>query len=242
MSCEIHIGTRPIGAGRPVYIVAELSANHGGSIDQALRTFEAMKQAGADAVKIQTYTAESLTLACDNPYFRISGGTLWDGRTLYDLYSEASLPWEWHPRLQAASAELGLDFFSTPFDARAVELLEGLRVPAYKIASFELVDLALLRCVAGTGKPVILSTGMASLTEITEAVETSRTAGCRDLALLKCTSAYPAPPEEMHLRTIPDLAERFQVAVGLSDHTLGSVAPVVATALGASIIEKHFTL
>ncbi|MCX8156079.1 MAG: pseudaminic acid synthase [Verrucomicrobiae bacterium] len=242
MSQEVHIAGRPIGPGHPVYVVAELSANHGGSFEQAAQTLRAMKEAGADAVKVQTYTADTLTLASDQPWFRIQGGTLWDGRTLHELYQQAAMPWEWTPRLQALAAELGLHFFSTPFDFSAVDYLQQLEVPAYKIASFELVDLPLLRKVAATGKPVIASTGMATLEEITEAVTTLRQAGARELALLKCTSAYPAPPEEMHLRTLPDLAARFQVPVGLSDHTLGLAAPVAAVALGACIIEKHFIL
>jgi N-acetylneuraminate synthase len=242
MNPLLHIAGRPIGPGHPVYIIAELSANHGGNFEQAAQTLRAMKAAGADAVKIQTYTADTLTLASDQPWFRIQGGTLWDGRTLHELYQQAAMPWEWTPRLQALAHELGLHFFSTPFDFTAVDFLQQLDVPAYKIASFELVDLPLLRKVAATGKPVIASTGMATLEEITEAVETLRAAGCRELALLKCTSAYPAPPEEMHLRTLADLARRFQVPVGLSDHTLGLAAPVAAVALGACILEKHFIL
>ncbi|WCJ58882.1 pseudaminic acid synthase [Fontisphaera persica] len=242
MNPLLHIAGRPIGPGHPVYIIAELSANHGGNFEQAAQTLRAMKAAGADAVKIQTYTADTLTLASDQPWFRIQGGTLWDGRTLHELYQQAAMPWEWTPRLQALAQELGLHFFSTPFDFTAVDFLQQLDVPAYKIASFELVDLPLLRKVAATGKPVIASTGMATLEEITEAVETLRAAGCRELALLKCTSAYPAPPEEMHLRTLADLARRFQLPVGLSDHTLGLAAPVAAVALGACILEKHFIL
>lgn len=242
MNPVLHLAGRPIGPGHPVYIIAELSANHGGSFEQAAATLRAMKAAGADAVKIQTYTADTLTLACEQPWFRIQGGTLWDGRTLHELYQQAAMPWEWTPRLQALAAELGLHFFSTPFDATAVDFLQQLDVPAFKVASFELVDLPLLRRIAATGKPVIASTGMATLEEISEAVTTLRTAGASALALLKCTSAYPAPPEEMHLRTIPDLAERFQLPVGLSDHTLGMAVPVAAVALGASLIEKHFTL
>jgi len=242
MSTNIHIAGRPVGVGHPVYIIAELSANHGGSFEQAAQTLRAMKEAGADAVKIQTYTADTLTLDSDLPWFRIQGGTLWDGATLHQLYQQAAMPWEWTPRLQALARELGLHFFSTPFDATAVDFLQQLDVPAFKIASFELVDLPLLRRIAATGKPIIASTGMATLDEITEAVATLRQAGARELALLKCTSAYPAPPEEMHLRTIADMAARFQVPAGLSDHTLGIAVPVAAVALGACIIEKHFTL
>ncbi|MBI4327438.1 MAG: pseudaminic acid synthase, partial [Chloroflexi bacterium] len=201
-----------------------------------------MKEAGADAVKVQTYTPDTLTLRSDADYFRISGGTLWDGRTLYDLYGEAHLPWDWQPKLQAVADEVGLDFFSTPFDFTAVDFLERLNVPAHKVASFELVDLPLIRKVAQTGKPLILSTGMGSREEIAEAVVTARAAGAKELALLKCTSAYPAPPEEMNLRTLGDMAERFQTPVGLSDHTLGLAVPVAAVALGVCIVEKHFTL
>lgn len=242
MSREISINGRAIGPGHPAYVIAELSANHNQDFDQAVAIIRAMKTAGADAVKLQTYTADTLTIPCDKPPFRISGGTLWDGRTLHELYQQAHMPWDWTPRLQAVAVELGLDFFSTPFDFSAVDFLENLRVPAHKVASFELVDLSLLRKIASTGKPIIASTGMASLAEIEEAVQTIRTAGGRQLALLKCTSAYPASPEEMNLRTIADLAARFGVPVGLSDHTLGIAAPVAAVALGACILEKHFTL
>ena len=238
----IVINGREFGPGRRCYIVAEMSANHGRNFDQAVRLLRAAKAAGADAVKVQTYTADTLTISCDNDCFRIAGGTPWDGRTLYELYQEAYMPWEWQPKLNAVAAEVGLDFFSTPFDVTAVSFLEGLGVPAYKIASFELVDLPLIRQVARTGKPIILSTGMATPDEIQEAVETVREAGGRQVALLKCTSAYPAQPEEMNLRTISDMAERFRVPVGLSDHTLGIAVPVAAVALGACIVEKHFTL
>jgi len=201
-----------------------------------------MAASGADAVKVQTYTADTLTIPCDNEYFRIGGGTLWDGRTLHDLYQEAFMPWEWQPKLQSVANELGLDFFSTPFDASAVDFLEAMNVPCHKVASFELVDLPLLKKIAATRKPVIASTGMATEEEIAEAVKTLRDGGCTQLALLKCTSAYPALPEEMHLRTLSDLAARFSVPVGLSDHTMGHTVPVAAVALGACIVEKHFTL
>ena len=237
-----QLGTRRIGAGEPVYIVAELSANHQGSLNVALDLVRAAHQAGADAVKLQTFTADSLTLDSDRPEFRVSGGTLWDGRTLHELYQEAQTPWEWHAELFAEARRSGLDCFSTPFDAAAVEFLEKLDPPAYKVASFELVDIGLLQRIAATGKPVILSTGMATLEEIHEAVSALREAGCRELALLKCTSSYPAPPDEANLRTIPHLAQEFGCPVGLSDHTQGIAVPVVATALGASIVEKHFTL
>jgi pseudaminic acid synthase len=231
-----------IGAGAPTYIVAEMSANHNQNFEQAARLVEIAKEVGADAVKLQTYTPDTLTIRSDRPEFRVGGGTVWDGRTLYDLYNEAYTPWDWQPKLKEVASKLGLDLFSTPFDETAVDFLEKMGVPAYKIASFELVDTALLRRVATTGKPVILSTGMATLAEIDESVRTLRQAGCTELALLKCNSGYPAPPEEMNLRTIPHLAEAFQVPVGLSDHTLGIAAPIAAVTLGACIIEKHFTL
>ena len=237
----IDIGGRRIGPGQPVFIVAEMSANHGQDLNEALRIIAAAKECGADAIKIQTYTADTITLDTDSEHCVIQG-TIWNGQRLHDLYRKAHTPWEWQAALKKAAEDLGLLFFSSPFDHSAVEFLESLAVPAYKIASFELVDLPLLRCVAATRKPVILSTGMATLSEIDEAVSTLRGAGCRELALLKCTSAYPAPPADMHLRTIPHLAEAFGVPVGLSDHTLGVEVPVAAVALGACIVEKHFTL
>lgn len=237
----ITINGRRIGPGYPTYIVAEVSANHNQSFDEAVQIIEAAAAAGADAVKLQTYTPDTITLRSDNEHFRIQG-TLWDGRTLYDLYSEAYMPWEWQPRLKEIATRLGLDLFSTPFDHTAVDFLEEMEVPAYKVASFENVDLPLLRRVAATGKPIVMSTGMATLAEIDEAVTTIRAAGGREICLLKCTSAYPAPPEEMNLRTIPHLAEAFGVPVGLSDHTLDVAVPVAAVALGACLIEKHFTL
>jgi N-acetylneuraminate synthase len=203
---------------------------------------EAAKEAGADAVKLQTYTADTLTLDSDAEPFRVRGGTLWDGRTLHDLYREAHTPWDWQPKLKARADHLGIDLFSSPFDATAVAFLERMGVPAHKIASFEIVDLELIRCAARTGKPLIMSTGMASRAEIAEAVKTARDGGAAGVALLKCTSAYPAPPQEMNLRAIPALAEAFDVPVGLSDHTLGTAVAVAAVALGACIVEKHFTL
>lgn len=239
---EFVIGSRRIGHGAPTYLVAELSANHGQDYAQAERLVRAAKEAGADAVKLQTYTADTLTIRSDRPEFRVGGGTLWDGRTLHDLYTEAFTPWEWQPRLKALATELGLDLFSTPFDPSAVDFLEAMDVPAYKVASFELVDLPLIERIAATGKPLIMSTGMATLAEIAAAVDTARAAGAGPIALLKCTSAYPAPPEQMNLRTIAHLAEAFGVPVGLSDHTLGIPTAVAAVVLGACIIEKHFTL
>jgi pseudaminic acid synthase len=237
----IEINRRPIGPGHPCYIIAEMSANHGQSFEQAVKILEAAKLAGADAVKLQTYTADTLTINCDKSHFRIDG-TLWSGRTLYDLYEEAFTPWEWQPRLREIAERMGLELFSTPFDAAAVDFLERMNVPAHKIASFENCDIALLRRVAATGKPILVSTGMATLAEIEELVRAIESGGGEQLALLKCTSAYPAPYDEMNLRTIPHLARRFGVPVGLSDHTLGPVVPVAAVAVGACIIEKHLTL
>lgn len=233
---------RQIGNSQPTYVIAEMSANHGHSFETAVALVRAAKEAGADAIKLQTYTPDTLTIDCSNEYFRIGKGTLWEGRNLYDLYGEAYTPWDWQPKLKAIAEDLGLHCFSTPFDDSAVDFLEQLEVPAHKIASFEMVDTGLLRKVGGAGKPVIMSTGMATLAEIDEAVHTLREAGCTQLALLKCTSAYPSPPEDMNLRTISHLAEAFGVPVGLSDHTLGISVPVAAVALGACIIEKHFTL
>ncbi len=232
---------REIGGEASIFIVAELSANHNQDFEQAVKIIHAAKEAGADAVKLQTYTPDTITIDCDNDYFRIKG-TIWEGRNLYELYGEAYTPWEWQPKLKKIANDLGMDLFSTPFDHTAVDFLERMDVPVYKVASFELVDIPLLRKIAQTGKPIIMSTGMATLAEIDEAVRTIRDAGGNHLALLKCTSAYPAPSDEMNLRTIPHLAEAFGVTAGLSDHTLGIAVPVAAVALGASIIEKHFTL
>jgi pseudaminic acid synthase len=242
MSEWIRIGERQIGPNQPVYIVAELSANHHGRLEEAVALVEAAKECGADAVKLQTYTADTLTLDCDAPAFRVGAGTLWEGRRLYDLYREAATPWEWHPTLQAVAKSLGLDFFSTPFDRTSLDFLDSLGVPAFKIASFELVDLPLLAQVAQRGKPIILSTGMASWEELQEAVTCIHESGCDELVLLKCTSAYPAPVEEMNLRAMEWLRQTFRVPVGLSDHTLSNTAAVAAVALGAPMIEKHFTL
>jgi pseudaminic acid synthase len=242
MTRHLEIRGRQIGPGKPVYIVAELSANHNQDFEQAVQIIDAAKKAGADAVKLQTYTPDTMTLHCDREQFRIAGGTLWDGRLLYDLYSEACTPWDWQPKLQRVANEIGLDLFSTPFDATAVDFLEQMDVPAHKVASFELVDIPLIRKIAATGKPLIMSTGMANGEEIEEAVKTAREAGATQIALLKCTSAYPASPDDMNLRTIPELARKFKVPVGLSDHTIGIAVPVAAVALGACIIEKHLTL
>jgi N-acetylneuraminate synthase len=239
---KFNISGKSIQPGSPCYIIAEMSANHGQSFEAALELVRAAKQAGADAIKLQTYTPDTITIDSRRPEFLIGKGTLWEGRNLYELYGEAYTPWEWQPKLKEEAEKLGMDCFSTPFDDTAVDFLEGMNVPAHKIASFELVDTELLKKVAATGKPVIMSTGMATLAEIDEAVRTLREAGCTQLALLKCTSAYPSLPEDMNLRTIPHLAEAFHVPAGLSDHTLGIAVPVAAVALGACIIEKHLTL
>ncbi len=242
MKLEINIGGRAIGPGHPVYIIAEMSANHNQDYAQAEAIVRAAKESGADAIKLQTYTPDTMTLNLRTEHFRVGKGTIWEGRNLYELYGEAFTPWEWQPRLMKLAGELGMDCFSTPFDDSAVDFLERIQVPAHKIASFELVDLPLIRLVAQTGKPVIISTGMASLAEIDEAVRAFREAGGRQLALLKCTSAYPSPAEEMNLRTLPHLSHAFSVPAGLSDHSMGLAVPVAAVALGACIIEKHFTL
>lgn len=237
----MRIGKRDVGPGHPTFIVAELSANHHQQIDEAFELIRAAKAAGADAVKLQTYTADTITLRCDRPEFRVGGGMLWDGRLLHDLYQEAYTPWDWQPKLKQLADDLGLECFSTPFDPTAVDFLEAMGVPAHKVASFELVDLPLLARIGRTRKPVIMSTGMATLAEIEDAVRTLRAAGTSELALLKCTSAYPAPATEADLRTLPHLAAAFDVVAGLSDHTLGVAVPIVAVSLGACIIEKHLT-
>jgi pseudaminic acid synthase len=242
MTGSFEIRGRKIGPRRPVYIVAELSANHNQDFERAVQLVHAAKKVGADAVKLQTYTPDTITIASDQEWFRIGGGTLWDGRTLYELYGEAYTPWDWQPKLKLIADELGLDLFSSPFDATAVDFLEAMNVPAYKLASCELVDLPLIEKIAHTGRPLIISTGMATIEEIEEALAAARNAGAKQLALLKCTSSYPAPAEEMNLRTIPELARRFDVPVGLSDHTKGIAVPVAAVTLGACIIEKHLTL
>ena len=239
---SIRIGRHRIGAGEPCFLVAELSGNHNGDLDRAVATVRAAHAAGAHAIKLQTYTPDTLTIDCDRPDFVVPGTGPWSGRTLYDLYREAHTPWAWHTTLFAEARRLGLEIFSTPFDATAIDLLEDLGAPAHKIASFELVDDDLLARIAATGKPVIMSTGMASLEETAHAIEVVRRSGCRELVVLKCTSSYPAPDEQMHLETIPLLAAVTGCPAGLSDHTLGAVAPVVAATLGAVMIEKHFTL
>lgn len=238
----MRIDDRVIGPGQPVYVIAELSANHHQDFERAARLIDAAKEAGADAIKLQTYTPDTITIRSDRQEFRIGGGTIWDGRSLHELYGDAFTPWEWQPKLKAMANALGLALFSSPFDGTAVEFLEGMGVPAYKVASFELVDIPLIQKMARTGKPLIMSTGMATTEEIEEALIAARQEGANEIALLKCTSAYPSAPDEMNLRTIPELAHRFEVPAGLSDHTMGIAVPIAAVALGACIIEKHLTL
>jgi len=241
MSSSIKIDGRTIGAGQPPYVIAELSGNHNGEIARALKLIDAAKEAGTDAVKLQTYTADTITIDHDGPGFRIEGG-LWDGRSLHELYQEAHTPWEWHATLFEHAKDIGITIFSSPFDSTAIDYLEGLDAPAYKIASFEAVDLPLIRYAAKTGKPLIISTGMCTPEETSEAVEAARVEGGGGLALLHCVSAYPAPADEANLRSIPELASRHGVPAGLSDHTLGTAVAIAAVAQGACIIEKHVTL
>lgn len=237
----VSINGRRIGPHQPPYIIAELSANHNGAFERALETIDAAQHCGAHAIKLQTYTADTMTIDCDRPDFMIHGG-LWDGYKLYDLYKLAHTPFEWHQALFDHARQRSITMFSTPFDETAVDLLESLNIPAYKIASFEVTDLPLIRYVARTGKTMIMSTGMASEAEIEEAVTTARDAGCKDLVLLHCISSYPSPMDQANLRQMPELARRFGTVAGLSDHTLGTTAAVAAVALGACVIEKHFTL
>ena len=241
MNNNFKISGHQIGTDQPPYVIAELSANHNGDRAQAMLLIKAAKETGADAVKIQTYRADTITLNSDDDAFRIKGG-LWDRRTLYDLYEEAHTPWDWHKPMFDYARELGITMFSSPFDPTAVDLLEDLNAPAYKIASFEAVDLSLIRYVASTGKPMIISTGMADAEEIAEAIAAARDGGCRELAILHCVSGYPAPAEDYNLATIPDMIERFGLVTGLSDHTLDNTTAIASVVLGGAIIEKHFTL
>ncbi len=241
MNKYITIAGRQIGQDFPPYVIAELSANHNGKIENALKLIEEAKIAGADAIKLQTYTADTITLNSDSEDFQIKGG-LWDGKTLYNLYKEAAMPWEWHKTLFEKAAEVGITIFSSPFDSTAVDLLEELNAPAYKIASFEAIDLPLIRYVASTGKPMIISTGMADAEEIQEAIDAARSAGCKELAILHCVSGYPAPAEDYNLRTISDMIQQHNLVTGLSDHTLDNTTAITSIALGAAIVEKHFTL
>ena len=239
---ELSIGKHKIGDEQKVFIIAELSANHGHNFETAVKTIHAAKEAGADAIKLQTYTPDTITIDCDNKYFQVNQGTIWDGTTLYKLYQSAYTPWEWQPKLKKIAEDIGLECFSSPFDNSAVDFLEKMNVPAYKIASFEIVDIPLIEYTAQKGKPIIISTGVATEEDIQLAIETCLTAGNNQIALLKCTSEYPAAFDEINLKTIPYLKSKFNVIAGLSDHTLGSSVAIAASAIGASIIEKHFIL
>lgn len=239
---NIRIGDRTVGEENSVFIAAELSCNHLQDFDLAVKTIKAIKESGADAVKLQTYTPDTITIDSDNEYFRINRGTLWDGKTFYQLYQEAYTPWEWQPKLKTIAEDMGLICFSSPFDKTAVDFLEEMKVPAYKVASYEITDIPLIEYIASKGKPVIIATGVATLSDIEEAVNACRRMGNSQIAVLKCTSAYPTPLEEVNLRTIPNLRDTFKTVVGLSDHTTGISIPVASVVLGAKIIEKHFIL
>jgi pseudaminic acid synthase len=238
----MKIGDKEIGEGHPVFIVAELSSNHCNDFDIAVKTIKAAKEAGADAIKLQTYTADTITIDCDDELFQIKHGTLWDGKNLHDLYKESFMPWDWQPKLKKIAEDLGLVFFSAPFDKTAVDFLEKMDVPAYKVASFEITDIPLIEYMASKGKPIMISTGISTLADIEEAVGACRKMGNDQIIVLKCTSVYPTPMEEVNLRTIPDMKERFGVEVGVSDHTLGISVPVASVVLGATFIEKHLAL
>lgn len=242
MKNEIKIGNKIIGENSPVFIIAEMSANHLQDFDRAVKIVKAAKEAGADAVKLQTYTPDTITIDCDNEYFQITQGTIWDGTTLHKLYEEAYTPWDWQPKLKEIAEKEGLICFSSPFDNTSVDFLENMNVPAYKVASFEITDIPFIEYIASKGKPIIISTGIADLSDIEEAVNACKRMGNNQIVLLKCTSAYPSPMEEVNLKTIPNLEQTFGVITGLSDHTLGSAVSVSAVALGAKIIEKHFVL
>ncbi len=242
MNKNFVINTTPVGEDHPAYIIAELSANHEQDLDLAFRTIEAMRDTGANAVKVQTFTPESMTLDSDKPWFKTREDSLWAGMRLYDLYKKGYTPWEWHEKLQKMTHDLGMDFFSSPFDIDSVDKLASINVPAYKIASFEITDIPLIRKVAGMGKPVIISTGVAEPSDIDLAVQTCKEEGLQDLALLKCTSAYPTPMEDVNLNNIRYIRDRYETVVGLSDHTLGTTVPVASVMLGAKVIEKHFVL
>ena len=238
----MKIENKEIGPNQPTFIIAELSANHMNDFDIAVKTIEAMKEAGADAIKFQTYTPDTITIDCDNEYFQIKQGTIWDGQVLYDLYEDAFMPWDWQPKLKKIAEDLGLIVFSSPFDKTSVDFLEEMDVPAYKIASYEITDIPLIEYVASKGKPIIISTGIASLEDIEFAIKTCLDAGNDQIAILKCTSSYPSPFDEINLNVIPALEEKFNVVVGLSDHTMGSEVAIAGVVLGAKIVEKHFTL
>lgn len=242
MNKEIVINGRTIGNNFPAYVIAEMSGNHNLDFDRAVKIIKAAKDSGADAIKIQTYTADSITLNCDNSFFQITQGTIWDGTTLYKLYEKAYTPWEWQPKLQKIAEGLGLDFFSSPFDFASVDFLEKMSVPAYKIASFEITDIPLIKKIAKLGKPVIISTGIARLSDIELAVDTCKQVGNEDIILLKCCSEYPTPYEDINLKTLPSMGETFDCVVGLSDHTLGTTVAGASVALGGKVVEKHLTL
>lgn len=239
---NLFIDEHEIGENQPVFIIAEMSGNHLGKFDLAVETIKAMKEAGADAVKLQTYTPDTITIDCDNEYFQIKQGTIWDGTTLYKLYKQAYTPWDWQPKLKKIANELGMPLFSSPFDPTAVDFLEKMKVPAYKVASFEITDIPLIEYMAKKGKPMIISTGIAKLPDIVEAVEACRAVGNNQIILLKCTSVYPTPLEDINLKTILNMKNTFNVIVGLSDHSMGISVPIAAVSLGAKVVEKHFIL